>query len=288
MMKPRPLGKSGLFVNPIGLGGMPMSIQGRPDGTRSIRTICAALDAGMDFIDTADVYCLNDEDIGHNERLIAKALREWGGTAKITVATKGGLERPRGAWMENGRPEHLKAACEASLKALGVDCITLYQLHAPDEQVPFAESIGALRDLKQAGKILHVGLSNVSVSEIKAAQKIVEIVSVQNECNLYDRETFEEGVVAYCEKGGIALFPYSPVGGHRRHGRVSDDALLQDIATQHDATPYQVALAWLLAISPVMIPIPGASRPESAQSSAAAMRLQLSPEDIARIDKHSA
>lgn len=285
-MTRRPLGNSGILVQPIGLGGMPMSIQGRPDEARSIRTICAALDAGMDFIDTADVYCLDNDDIGHNEGLIARALREWRGTTPVTVATKGGLQRPKGAWTTHGQPKHLKAACEASLKALGVDCISIYQLHAPDEKVPFAESVGALRDLKQAGKICHVGLSNVSVSEIKEAQNIVEIVSVQNECSLYNREAFDEGVVGYCEKAGIAFLPYSPVGGHRRHGRTPKDPFLQEIAGRNKMTSYQVALVWLLAKSPVMIPIPGASRPESAQSSAAAMQMDLPAEDIAQIDKH--
>lgn len=285
-MNPRQIGKSGISVNPLGLGGMPMSIQSRPDEAQSIRTICTALDAGMNFIDTADVYCLDDDDIGHNERLIAKALREWGGASYITVATKGGLARPKGAWTTNGHPDHLKKACEASLKALGTNCIEIYQLHAPDDEVPFAESVGALSELKQAGKIKHVGLSNVSVAEIKAAQQIVEIVSVQNECNLFDRKAFEEGVVDYCEKEGIAFLPYSPVGGHGKHKRRSKDSFLQEIAERNKMTTYQVALLWLLVKSPVMIPIPGASRPESAKSSAAAMSLTLSSEDIAGIDKH--
>ncbi len=286
-MIPRELGKSGIWVYPIGLGGMPMSIQGRQGPGQSIRTIFAALDAGINFIDTADVYCLDNSDIGHNERLIVQGIREWQESRPVTVATKGGMERPNGAWTTNGSPEHLKAACEASLKALDMDCITLYQFHAPDDEVPFSDSVGALRDLRQEGKILHVGLSNVSVSEIREAQKIVEIASVQNECNLYVREAFDEGVVSYCEEQGIAFLAYSPVGGHRKHRRVLEDRLLREIAQKHDVTPYQIALAWLLAKSPVMIPIPGASRPENARSSAEAVSIQLSAEEIAQIDAHT-
>ncbi|MBN4054855.1 aldo/keto reductase [Nitrospira defluvii] len=287
-MKRRPLGNSGITVNPIGLGGMPMSIQGRPNEAQSIQTICTALDADIDFIDTADVYCLDHSDIGHNEGLIAQAIKKWGGSTPVTVSTKGGMQRPNTAWTTNGDPNHLKSACEASLKALGTDCIDLYQLHAPDDHVPFADSVGALSELKQMGKIRHVGLSNVSVSEIKEAQGIVEIVSVQNKCNVYEREAFEEGVVDYCEKEGIAFLPYSPVGGFRRHKRTGRDSLLQEIAERNRISPYQAVLLWLLAKSPAIIPIPGASCPESAQSSAEAMKLELPPEDIARIDKMSA
>jgi len=286
-MNRRSLGRSGISVNPIGLGGMPMSIQGRPDRAQSIQTICAALDAGIDFIDTADVYCLDHSDIGHNEKLIAEGIKAWGGSTPVIVATKGGMQRPNAAWTTHGEPKHLKHACELSLVALKCDCIDLYQLHAPDDEVPFADSVGALRELKETGKIRHVGLSNVSVDQMKEAQGIVEIVSVQNECNLYEREAFEEGVVAYCEKEGIAFLPYSPVGGFRRHKRTGRDALLQDIAERNKMSPYQVALVWLLVQSPVIIPIPGASRPENARASAEAMKLSLSAEDMTLIDKRS-
>ncbi len=283
-MNRRQLGHSGISVNPIGLGGMPMSIQGRPETVQSIRVICLALDKGIDFIDTADVYCLDNDDIGHNERLIAQAIKEWGGGTPVTVATKGGMNRPNGAWTTKGDPRHLKKACEASLKALDTDCIDLYQLHDPDEHVPFADSVGALSELKQRGKVRHIGLSNVSVSQIKEAQGIVEIVSVQNKCNLYDREAFKEGVVGYCEKEGIAFLPYSPVGGFRKHKRTGRDPLIQEIAGRSNMNPYQVALLWLLAASPVMIPIPGASRLESARSSADAIKHVLSAKDIQRIN----
>ncbi|MES2644627.1 MAG: aldo/keto reductase [Myxococcota bacterium] len=285
----RTIGSSGLSVASIGLGGMPMSIQGRPSEADALRTIHAALDAGMDFIDTADVYCLDDTDIGHNERLIAKALRERCGdrdldSCGVVVATKGGLERPKGDWTTNGRPEHLRRACDKSLQALGVARISLYQLHAPDDDVPFADSVGALAELRAAGKIAHVGLSNVSVAEIEAARAIVPIVSVQNRCNPFDRTAWADGVVQYCTANGIAFLPYSPVGGGRGKAKVATDKTLVAVGQRHNVSPFQVALAWLLAKSPVMIPIPGASKVASAIDSAKAMRLDLTPEDLAELD----
>lgn len=287
-MQTRPLGSSGLRVRPIGLGGMPLSIRGRPSEAEALRVIHAALDAGMDFIDTADVYCQDHRDIGHNERLIAQALRTWPTRTEVIVATKGGLERPDGDWTTNGKPEHLKKACDASLRALGVEAIALYQLHAPDDDVPFEDSVGALADLRAAGKIRHVGLSNVSVAQIDAARAIVPIVSVQNLCNPFTRRAFDEGVVQACEQGGLAFLPYSPVGGGHGKVRVQDDPTLRGIAGKHSqegrrVSPFQVTLAWLLATSPVMIPIPGASRIQSAVDSAAAMELVLDDGDLAAL-----
>lgn len=283
-MERRRIGSSGIEVGCIGLGGMPLSIQGRPSEEQALNVIHAALDAGMDFIDTADVYCLDHRDIGHNERLIARALRERKDRDRIVVATKGGLERPDGAWTVNARPDHLRSACEASLRALGVDNIALYQLHAPDDEVPFADSVGALADLRREGKIAHVGLSNVSVDEIRVAEAIVPVVSVQNRCNPYDLTAWADGVVQHCEARGIAFLPYSPVGGSHGKGRLGEDPVLVRIGARHGATPYQVALAWLLAKSPVAIPIPGASRVGSAVDSAAAADLRLAPADLAELD----
>ncbi len=262
---------------------MPLSIRDRPDESKAVRVIHAALDAGIDFIDTANVYCLDQKDIGHNERLIAKALAEWSGAPPI-VATKGGLERPDGAWTKNARPESLKRACEESLVALEVDAITIYQLHAPDPDVPFEDSVGALAELKKAGKIENVGLSNVSVDQIERARKIVDVVSVQNRCNPFDRRAFSDGVVAYCEKNGIAFLPYSPVGGSRGKSEVKDDPILNEIATRHDASPFEVAIAWLLKKSEIAIPIPGASKPQNARSSARAMEIELQPADLFQLD----
>ncbi|MGE0786340.1 MAG: aldo/keto reductase [Sandaracinaceae bacterium] len=286
-MHTRTFGPTGISTTVIGLGGMPLSIGDRPDEATGVRVIHAALDAGMRLIDTADVYCLDEKDIGHNERLIAKALSSWSGDASsVLVATKGGLERPNGDWVTNGHPDHLQRACEASLKALGVDAITVYQLHAPDDDVPFAESVGALARLKEQGKIVHVGLSNVSVEAIDDARAIVPIVSVQNRCNPYDLRAWSGGVVQHCEALGIAFLPYSPVGGGRGHVRLADDVALEKIGSQYGASPYEVALAWLLAKSDAMFPIPGASKVPSATSSAKAADLSLSDTDVQVIDAH--
>jgi aryl-alcohol dehydrogenase-like predicted oxidoreductase len=281
MLPTRELGRTGTQVSRVGLGAMPLSLAGRPDEKDAIRVIHAALDAGMTLIDTADSYCLDERDYGHNERLIRKALAEWSGPADaILVATKGGLERPRGAWTVSARPERLKATCEAIMKVLGVDTIDLYQLHAPDDAVPWRESVGALAELQQAGKIRHVGISNVTVAELEEAREVVTVVSVQNRCNPWERYAFEDGVVGACEAYGITFLAHSPVGGHRSQGRTARDPALGAVARRRGFSPYEVALAWLLAVSPAILPIPGASRVESALSSARAAGLTLGDEDL--------
>lgn len=279
-MRTAPFGNTGEELPVIGLGGMPMSIDGRPDEATSLRTIAAALEGGMRLIDTADVYCLDQRDIGHNERLIAKAIASAPNQSALRIATKGGLLRPSGRWTSDASPAHLKAACAASLKALGVERIWLYQLHAPDAQVPFEDSVGALKDLRDAGAIEHVGLSNVTREQLDAAMKIVPIASVQNRCNIEDRRSFENGVVQRCEALGVAFLPYSPVGGGRGRQRLAERPDLVRVAQKHGVSTYQVMLAWLLAKSPSMFPIPGASKPESARSSAAAATLTLDDEDL--------
>ncbi len=270
----------------IGLGGMPMSIQGRPDEAQGLRTIAAALDAGMRLIDTADVYCLDQRDIGHNERLIAKGVAASAHRSEVRIATKGGLLRPDGAWTSDASPRHLKQACDASLRALGVERIWLYQLHAPDDAVPFADSVGALKDLKDAGKIEHVGLSNVSTEELDEARAITTIASVQNRCNLEDRRSIEgpRSVLSRCEGHGIAFLPYCPVGGGRGRARLTERADVKAVAQKHGVSAYEILIAWLLAKSPVMFPIPGASRPESAISSAHAAELTLDADDLHQLD----
>jgi aryl-alcohol dehydrogenase-like predicted oxidoreductase len=278
-MRTRPLGHTEIEISTIGLGGMPMSLAGRPSQEQSIRTIHAALDAGMTFIDTADVYCLDDDDIGHNEALIRAALKSWTGPRPL-VATKGGLRRPGGDWTVDAHPKRLKQACEHSLRSLGVECIDLYQLHAVDDEVPLEDSVGALVELQQAGKVQHLGLSNVEVSHIERARALCSIESVQNRCNVFERTSFHNGVVEHCTRHGITFLPHSPVGGHRDHGRTPQDPTLLGIARRHGVTPYRVALAWLLASSPVVVPIPGASREASATSSAAAAELELSDADL--------
>jgi aryl-alcohol dehydrogenase-like predicted oxidoreductase len=281
-MNERQLGPDGPLVSAVGLGGMYMSVAGRPDEGQAIRTIHAALDAGITLIDTADVYCLDDGDIGHNERLIAKALA--GRSERVVVATKGGLRRPNGAWTRDGRPERLIAACEASLRALGVAAIDLYQLHAPDSAVPFADSVGALALLREQGKVLRVGLSNVTAEQVARARRIVSIASVQNRWNPGHRAPENDGVLAACAAAHIAFLPYSPFGGAGGALRLGDNAKLAAAATKRGMSPHRLVLAWMLAKSPFVIPIPGARREASIRDSRGASEVVLSKADVADID----
>lgn len=285
-MNTRPLGPAGPEVSAVGLGGMPLSIDGRPDADTAVRVVHAALDAGVTLIDTADVYCLDDDDIGHNERLVARALREWpNGKDSVVVATKGGMRRPGGGWARDGRPERLKKACEASLRALGVDCIDLYQLHAPDPNVPFADSVGALAELQRAGKIKSIGLSNVTVAEIRQAEEVADVATVQNRLSLFFREAIDEGVVSYTSGREIALLAYSPVGGGRLNRKLPGHPVLGSIAAKYEASPHAVALAWVIALAPNILVIPGARSVEHATDSAHVPGLTLFDEDLVTLDQ---
>ncbi len=281
---PRQLGGSGLFLNPIGLGTWPLSKEGRPSEQEGIKILLTALDAGINFIDTADSYCLDDNEFGYCERLIAQALKLRKYSTAITIGTKGGCTRPNGGWGSNGHPEYLKKACEASLKALEIECIDLYQLHAPDRTIPWQETIGALADLKKAGKIKNIGLSNVTLSDIKQAQKLVDIVSVQNRCNPFDLSSFAE-IIPYCEKNDLTFFAYCPVGGPENGKHlISEHPLLIKVANECGKTPFQVALAWLLAKSPVIIPIPGATKTSSVLSSTAVIKFSLNSKQLLELE----
>ncbi|WP_406449581.1 aldo/keto reductase [Streptomyces sp. NBC_01622] len=273
-------------VSAIGLGGMPMSIEGRPDEARSLATIQAALDAGVTLIDTADAYHLHADEVGHNETLIAKALASHDRGADVLVATKGGHLRPGdGSWTLNGSPEYLKEACEASLRRLGVEAIALYQFHRPDPRVPYADSVGAIRDLLDAGKIRLAGISNANPEQIRLANEILggRLVSVQNQFSPAFRSSEPE--LELCDELGIAFLPWSPLGGISRAGELgSAYAPFARIAEKHGVSPQRVCLAWMLAKSPVVVPIPGASRPETIRDSAAAPELTLSAEEFAELD----
>ncbi len=274
-------------VGAIGLGEMPMSLENRPDEERSLRTIHAALDAGITFIDTADAYCVSTEDTGHGERLIAKALATYGGdTSQVLVATKGGHLRPGdGSWQVDSSPDHLRKACDASLAALGVDAIGLYQHHRPDPKVDYADAIGTIKELYDAGKIRYAGISNATVAQIGLAQEILgsALVSVQNQFAPNFRSSEPE--LAYCASQGLAFLPWSPLGGIGNAGGLgSAHAAFQEVADAHGVSPQQIALAWELAKAPIVIPIPGASRPETITDSAKAADLVLSEEELARLD----
>ncbi|PPG91425.1 aldo/keto reductase [Rathayibacter sp. AY1F3] len=285
-MKQRTLGD--LQVGAIGLGGMPMSIEGRPDRERSIATIHAALDAGVTLIDTADAYHLaTQDDLGHNELLIAEALRSYGGdTSAVLVATKGGhLRREPGPWDQDGRPEYLKEAARASAKRLGVDAISLYQYHRPDPAVPYADSIGALAELLDEGVVLRAGISNADPDQIREAHGILgeRLVSVQNQFSPSFRSSEPE--LELCAELGLAFLPWSPLGGISSAGELgSRYSAFAAVAEARGVTPQVVCLAWELAKAPVVLPIPGASRPESIRDSATAADLELTPEELASLD----
>jgi aryl-alcohol dehydrogenase-like predicted oxidoreductase len=274
-------------VSAIGLGGMPMSIEGRPDEQRSIDTIHAALDAGVTLIDTADAYHMYANDVGHNESLIARAVASYGGdTSDVLIATKGGHLRPGdGSWTQNGSPEYLKQACEASLKRLGVEAIGLYQFHRPDPRVPYADSVGAIRDLLDAGKIRLAGISNANPAQIREADEVLggRLVSVQNQYSPAFRSSERE--LELCDEMGIAFLPWSPFGGITRAGKLGDRfAAFAEVGAAHGVSPHRVCLAWMLAKSPVLIPIPGSSRPETIRDSVEAVALTLSAEELTRLD----
>jgi aryl-alcohol dehydrogenase-like predicted oxidoreductase len=285
-MKQRTIGD--ISVSAIGLGGMPMAIEGRPDENRSIATIHAALDAGVTFIDTADAYHLAAEDeVGHNELLIAKALKSYGGdTSGVLVATKGGHLRPEpGPWAQNGDPQYLKQAAEASARRLGVDAIGLYQYHRPDPKVPYADSIDALRELLDAGTIRMAGISNADPDQIREAADILDgrLVSVQNQFSPKFRSSEQELVLA--DELGIAFLPWSPLGGISGAASLGESyEAFGRIAEERGVTPQIVCLAWELAKSPHVIPIPGASRPESITNSALAADFELTAEEFAALD----
>lgn len=280
----RRLGRSGPLVPAVGWGAMPLSVPPRPTEPDALRTIAAAVDAGIGWIDTADVYCRDDGDIGHNERLLARGLAATARGHEVRIATKGGLRRPGGAWVENGRPEALRAACEASLRALGTERVWLYQLHAPDPAVPWEEQVGTLFELRDAGKIEHVGLSNVSVEQLDRALALGPVVSVQNRMNPLDLSALDDGVLAACEARGVAFIAYSPVGGREEREELLAHPALLAAGREHGVGPGAVALAWLLTLSEAVLVIPGASRFATLQASLSVRGLELSPDTVATLD----
>jgi pyridoxine 4-dehydrogenase len=266
----------GLTVNRMGFGAMRLTgkgVWGEPEDPEEARAVLRrAVELGVNFIDTADSYGPYV-----SERLIGETLYPY--PEDLVVATKGSFVRPGpGQWETDGRPEHLREACEGSLKRLKLERIDLYQLHRIDPKVPSEEQLGVLAELREEGKIRHVGLSEVGVEEIEQARGIVPIVTVQNRYNLTDRGS--EDVLGFCEREGIGFIPWFPLatGNLARPG-----GPLDEIAARHDATPGQVALAWLLAKSPVMLPIPGTSSVEHLEENVGAAKLRLSDEELATL-----
>ncbi len=266
-------------VSPVGFGAARVSIEGRPDWETGVRVVMAAVDAGMTLIDTADAYCLSSSsEHGYGERLVAEALRRLGSAASgVVVATKGGELRVRGAWKLDGRPEHIRAACEASLRALDVDVIDLYQLHRPDPAVPLTDTIGAMVQLRHDGLVREIGVCNVTEQQLEAVIAVGPVVAVQNPLT-YDRSR-RDSVLEACERHGLAYLAHSPFGGPGSARRLGNDRRLATVADSCGSTPHAVALAALLARSPSMIPIPGTSSVQRPAGHIAAGRIELSAED---------
>ncbi|HEY2491105.1 MAG TPA: aldo/keto reductase [Streptosporangiaceae bacterium] len=258
-----------MVVHRMGFGAMRITGPGilgdPPDLDQARATLRRVLELGVNFIDTADSY---GPEV--SERLIAEALYPY--PDDLVIATKGGLLRPGpGRWDPDGRPEHLRAACEGSLRRLRLDRIPLYQLHRPDPRVPLAESLGALVQLKDEGKIRHIGVSNVSEDQLRQAQRITPVVSVQNRYNATDRAS--EAVLEVCELEQLAFLPWAPI-------QQADTPAVAEVAKRHDASPRQIVLAWLLARSPQVLPIPGTGSPEHAEANIAAASIELSLDEV--------
>jgi aryl-alcohol dehydrogenase-like predicted oxidoreductase/histidinol phosphatase-like enzyme/predicted kinase len=270
----------------LALGCMRLSTAPDRDDERSVAILHEALDAGVRLLDTADVYARDEHDIGHNERLIARSLASWkGDRSAVTVATKGGLTRPGGEWAHDGRARHLRAACEASLRALGVERIALYQLHAPDPRVALATSVRALARLQRDGLVEEIGLSNVTVGQIEEAFRHARISAIQVELGPWHEDNLLNGVAELCRDRGIRLLAYRPVGGPERRARLLADPVLGRVASRHGATPPEIVLAWLRDLSPVVVPLPGATRVETVRSIARSAEIALDDEDRVRLDE---
>jgi len=273
-------------VRPLGMGCMRLSTAAERDEERSLAVLHAALEAGVRFLDTADAYFSSPEEAGHNERLLARALACWhGDRTAIQIATKGGLRRPEGRWVPDGRARHLIAACEASLRALGTDRIDLYQLHAPDPRTPLATSVRALASLQRDGRVAQIGLCNVTVGQIEEARRTVDVAAVQVELGPWHDESVMNGVAEHCLAHGIRLIAHRPLGGPQGRRRLEADPLLAELAARHGVTACEIALAWLRGLSPLVLPIPGPTRLDTARSLGRLPGIELSGADRARLDE---
>lgn len=286
-METKKLGNTDTTISTIGLGAMPMSLSDRPSQSQSIAVIHQALNLGITLIDTADSYCRDESDKHHNEHLIAAALQQYeGNTSHIVIATKGGLMRPNGSWTRNGNPQHLRETIHASFEALGGNKpIDVWQYHSPDPDYTIAESLTPAREAVTEGIVRYVGVSNFSVEQIKQAREVVNIVSVQNQYNPWYRQPEKDGVLEYCESEGLTFLPWSPYGGSRRHHSLNEIPAIAKLAKEKDVSVYNIVLAWLLAQSPCIVPIPGASKISSLEDSVKAVEVKLSPQEVQSLNR---
>lgn len=281
--------KLGAFdASAIGMGAMPLSMGDnvRPDRAQAIATVHAALDAGITLIDTADIYAPSWDAMGHNELIVAEALRQYGDHGHVVVATKGGITRGAGeTWGRDGSPAYLRSAVQRSARNLGVEAIDLYQWHRPDHTRDYAEVVGTLRDLRDEGLVRAVGISNANCEQIRIAHEVLGeggLASVQNEFSPRFRSSLPE--LELCAERGVAFLPWSPLGG-TSHAKDAASAYtaFQQVADAHGVSVHQVVLAWELALGEHVIPIPGASRPASITDSAQAADLHLDADEVARL-----
>lgn len=288
-MRTRKLNGTDLDVSAVGFGAMHLSLEGRPSREDAFAVVHRALDSGITFIDTADSYCKNESDKHNNERLIRDALDAYDGDlSSVVVATKGGLMRYGGGWPRNGDPDHLRKTIRESIEALGVDTIQIWQHHAPDPNVPVEESLAPVREAVDEGLIDLVGVSNYSVEQIERAREVVDIVSVQNQFSLWHRVPLKDGTLEYCDREGLTFLPWGPLGGRRRAGRIDQYETLMELSEAKGISPHRVALAWLMAKSPVVLPIPGASRPENIEDASRADEVSLTDDEARRLEQYIA
>lgn len=273
-------------LSPIGLGAMPLSLINRPSERDAIAIISKFLETGGNFIDTADVYGLDDEDRGHNEKLIAKSIKKFGQNNNLLIASKGGASRPGGGWaLGGGHPDKLRRACEQSLKNLEIEAHQLYYLHGPDPKIPLADSLGELIKLKEEGKIQHIGIANVDLSELQLAAQLTTIAAVQNRCNLFCKGDFNNGLIGFCYTNKIAYVSYCPLGGWSDHHKLSQHQAFQPFIKKYGISTYVLSIAWLLNKADHIIPIPGINEKQQIEINQEAVHLALSSEDLQNMDK---
>ena len=284
-MKNKQLGNTNFNISAIGLGAMPLSLSGRPTESQAIAVIHRALDLGVTLIDSADSYSEDESDKHHNEELITKALEQYTGDIRaVTVATKGGLMRPQGTWTRNGNPHHLRKTIRESFEALGGQKpIDLWQYHAPDPSYTIEAALAPAKEAVEAGMIRFVGVSNFSVEQIKRARDTVEIASVQNQYNPWHRQPESDGVLEYCEAEKLTFFPWSPLGGSRRAKSLQDMPAIVKLAAEKNVSVYCIVLAWLMAKSPCIVPIPAATKVSSIEDSVRAIEVKLTEAELEQI-----
>ncbi len=268
-------------VMPIGFGAMRLGTEGRPSADEAVLTLHAAFDAGVQLIDTAVNYCMGPDEYGYDEAVVSRAIREWSGDrSQVAVVCKGGVRRsPTEPVIIDSSPANLRWSCETSLRALDVDQIWLYLLHAVDPTVPFEESVGTLVELQREGKVANIGLSNIGRKQLDIARGLMTVASVQNELSLWNRNSLP--LAHMCAGAGIAFHAWAPLGAG---GQDLSNPVLAQVADRHGRSPAQVALAWVLAQTPTTVPIPGGRRTASVQDSAAAGEINLTEQDLADLD----